>query len=425
MLLAGFARTDITPPIPCEMGGYADRRGQASGVADPLFARALVLDGGDVRLGLVVADVLGVDAGLCAAVETRLGGAAERWMVAATHTHSGPAVPVPWAADGDEAEPRSSLARWWKSLPSRLANVVVEAGTRLEPAEVSWGFAPAPGVGASRHDPNRSAAPPVSVLRFCRPGGDPLGLLVHYPCHPTILGADHLTLSADFPGAALAELESAGVGWSLFVNGAAGDLSTRFTRTAQDLAEVRRMGGMLAAAALRAAAGATPVPAPRLRPIAQRVDLAPKPPPDPADVARRLAWAKQRVDELIRGDAPAAVVREAYTALQGARLEADLARRAPSQETTVTLRGWALGDEVAMVAYPGEPFSSLAAAVARDSPFAATWCLGYAGGYAGYFPDREAYGASTYEALAAPWAPGCGETLARAAIKLTRELRNR
>jgi hypothetical protein len=38
--LAGWASTDITPEVPCWMGGYLARAEQAAGVHDPLSAHA-------------------------------------------------------------------------------------------------------------------------------------------------------------------------------------------------------------------------------------------------------------------------------------------------------------------------------------------------------------------------------------------------
>ena len=45
----------------------------------------------------------------------------------------------------------------------------------------------------------------------------------------------------------------------LFVNGAAGDVSTRFTRRAQDAGEVSRIGAALATAAVQALHNASPL----------------------------------------------------------------------------------------------------------------------------------------------------------------------
>ena len=42
--LAGFGRVDLTPKVGCQLVGYGNRTEGASGIHDPLSARALVLE---------------------------------------------------------------------------------------------------------------------------------------------------------------------------------------------------------------------------------------------------------------------------------------------------------------------------------------------------------------------------------------------
>jgi neutral ceramidase len=404
-LKAGFAAADITPALPFAMGGYDHRTSPAEGVHDPLYARALVLDdlsGG--RLGLVAVDLVWVTAGLCETVAARAGWARERLILAATHTHSGPLRSPDW-------------------LPDRLAALLAEASASLQPVEAVVGSAPVAGLGTNRHAPDRPGPAAVKVLSFRRPGTGgvaPVGALIQYPCHPTVLGAENLLVSADFPGSALRRI---GANWSLYVNGAAGDVSTRFTRRGQDFAEVERMGALLAEAAGQALAAAQPVAVPWLRAASLRLALPLKPVPDPAAAAARTKAARQRLAELERAGAPVAELRRAFTALQGAELEAGLEARLPHVEQCPTLAAWALGPDLGLVTVPGELFFGPGEAVAAGSPFPATWLVGYAGGYSGYFPVRQAYAEACYEALAAPFAPGSGEAVAEAAVGLLQSIR--
>jgi neutral ceramidase len=56
-MLAGASRIDITPPKGVPMGGYLARAEPAEDVHEPLYARALVLDDGQVRGVVVSADL--------------------------------------------------------------------------------------------------------------------------------------------------------------------------------------------------------------------------------------------------------------------------------------------------------------------------------------------------------------------------------
>src|SRR6266478_569032 len=54
---AAASRTDITPPLGYSLWGYSDRKGGASSILDPLYARVLVLDDGSNRIALVTLDL--------------------------------------------------------------------------------------------------------------------------------------------------------------------------------------------------------------------------------------------------------------------------------------------------------------------------------------------------------------------------------
>src|SRR6267378_8056325 len=58
-LRIGAAETDITPPIGHRMAGYFDER-LATGVHDPLKAKAIVMKQGDEQIALVFCDLVGV-----------------------------------------------------------------------------------------------------------------------------------------------------------------------------------------------------------------------------------------------------------------------------------------------------------------------------------------------------------------------------
>src|SRR5712672_828220 len=86
---AGVARVDITPPVGHAMGGYSDRKGNATGTHDPLYATVLVIESGGNSLALVTCD-------LRSFVSTRVGDAARQkvgvrnTIISVSHTHSGP-----------------------------------------------------------------------------------------------------------------------------------------------------------------------------------------------------------------------------------------------------------------------------------------------------------------------------------------------
>src|SRR5439155_1661109 len=87
---------DITPDRPLPLAGYADRRGPSRGVADPLELNALLLRAPGQSVAILTADLLFVTAELKArlleAVGAKLGLDEASLLVAASHTHTAPAV---------------------------------------------------------------------------------------------------------------------------------------------------------------------------------------------------------------------------------------------------------------------------------------------------------------------------------------------
>ncbi|MGQ9554903.1 MAG: hypothetical protein ACUVWR_12405 [Anaerolineae bacterium] len=55
---AGFGCADITPRLGCRLTGYSNRPGSATGVHDPLLARALVLERERDRYALIACELL-------------------------------------------------------------------------------------------------------------------------------------------------------------------------------------------------------------------------------------------------------------------------------------------------------------------------------------------------------------------------------
>jgi hypothetical protein len=210
----------------------------------------------------------------------------------------------------------------------------------------------------------------------------------------------------------------------LFVNGAAGDLSTRFTRRGQDGAEVERLGGILAEAAVRALWDARLLGGPlrqgsigdALVPRTQGVNQ--------GQVAPRSLLRRDDTEtDLREGTGNAAGERRiAETRAQGEIMLAAL-RALPQGAiaTSCQLDGWRLG-ELVLVGVPGELFASFGEqiAAAAEEP---TLVLGYTNGYVGYLADGDAFAAGTYEALASPYGPEDGERVAAAAMALAAQLR--
>jgi len=235
---AGAAAIDITPPPGIPLGGYSDRKGRPlKGVHDRIFAKALVLDDGKIRLALVTADLIGADIKFQRAIARANQLKLEAVMVCASHTHSGP------GALSNSIVGVISLGsfnpRYYRWLRARLIQVVKTAISRLTPARLAIGIDSLPGRNRNRRKGEKIVDPQLVVIRVDSSKGKPLAILVNYSAHGTILGSRNMLVSADWMGYTQRYLEKAigGKAVALYANGAEGDLSpiarkgkTRFER---------------------------------------------------------------------------------------------------------------------------------------------------------------------------------------------------
>nr|MBQ8245284.1 hypothetical protein [Oscillospiraceae bacterium] len=401
----GFAKREITPPVGTELGGYAGYR-PCTGVHDPLYCRAVVLEQSGTLYALAALDLLCADESLCRRIAERaagLGISRERLVVSAIHSHSAPVGVIPGegplAGINRAILPQApAFADYMAAVIDAAAEALAEAAGRLEPFRVRSSRGPLPPIGSERH----TGAPACGSLTVvqCRTDSGRDLLLYHFPCHPTVMSPANLLVSADLAGGIEALLDA---DIAVFLNGAAGDISTRFTRRESSFAECARMGAM-AAEAIRSLVEGQPFsdPAPLhgfsadLTLEARRVE--------PEESARRQleeATARWKQAETDGADAGALRILKSY--VEGAGVNLEFSQTMGNlRQLTLPVRVFRFAG-IHFVTVPGELYSTL---LPRE---AAPVC--YANGYYRYIADQGAYDAGHYEALAAILARGQGEIL--------------
>ncbi|WP_262245750.1 hypothetical protein [Parapedobacter soli] len=131
---AGAAQVDITPPLGTVINGEFTSR-YANEIADPLFAKALVLQDAKTTLLIVMVDICAMQRDFLdevkATIAHSLGIPRECQLIAATHTHSGGSVAELLMGHVDWAY------RQW--LPQRIVQAATDAYANLRPAKIGWG----------------------------------------------------------------------------------------------------------------------------------------------------------------------------------------------------------------------------------------------------------------------------------------------
>jgi neutral ceramidase len=432
---AGCAQTVITPPLGISLAGFGARKEGARGVHDDLHARALVLGEGEQRIALVICDLCEVDVPFVAEVrrrvETAAGIPSEHVMVAATHTHAAPATFALFSSPPDPG--------WLRGLADRLADAVAEASRRVVPAALALGLGREDTVARNRRRTDGPVDPTVTVLRVERDGMSP-AVLVHYACHPTVLGPDNFLTSRDYVGFLIDAVEHATGGWAMFLNGACGDVNVGHSaeRSALGLPipgrtfeRAEALGLRIAEEALRALDSARPLAGARKgrRPALSAghrtlvVPLRRGPSPAEAeDLVRTRRCQLEALEQSASGE-------DAMTAARGEAMYAELARDwvvqlGPATEETVEVQAFTVGD-VALVALPGEFFAESGLRLRKRSPFQHTIVIGYANGGIGYVPPASAYAEASYETRLAQWsrvAPEAESLIIEATVKLLADL---
>ncbi len=424
----------ITPEIGSEMVGFGARNGAAQSVHDDLHARALVLDDGKTQAALVSVELLGVERQFAdrvrARIEERTGIPAGNVVLAATHTHCGPATFIPFYNPAQRID-LSYLDR----LSEEIVSSVEEARTACRPRRVRAGFVTVEGIAVNRRtDDGRPVDPNAGVLLIEEPDGSPAAVAVNFACHTTVLGPNTLAISGDFPFYTIRKLERALGAPALFFNGAEGDISVGHK---SDLSAVgviapfrtfekaEELGLRLADRVLEGVSGLDSEE-PELSVARLNVELPLKRYAPLAKMKAEREAAEQALlnitddQELLRARQRSlfSLIEEHYSSLY------ENADRPEPKTLTVELTCVRIG-QTALFSFPGEVFVAIALDIRDRSPFSRTMFLGLANDYIGYLHTANASASAGYEVIASRLAPEAAAVLSAASLQLLNTARAR
>ncbi|MDK2980327.1 MAG: hypothetical protein PWQ55_674 [Chloroflexota bacterium] len=423
MLTIAAVEVDITPPVGVEMAGYGARLKASQGIHDPLKSQILMLSLDGQKVILVSMDVVALQAPfvkrLRTAIREKIDITADHIMIACSHTHSGPQG----FNVGNLIQDEKANETLQEITCQKIAGGSLWAQNRLQPATLSLGHSLLNGLGLNRNDPQKGAADQrVTVLRADDAQGKPIVVLFNYGCHATVMGADNLLISADYPGAARQLLKDIFPGAVfMFTNSAAGDISTRFTRRSATFDEVARFGQIMAAGVLEAMNVAEPIEAACLDVSTMGVELPLKDFGSQAETQKVLEEARETLSRMQAENAPAGQLRKIITKIEGVEVQLrQIAYFQGKSSLQSELQRFQVGP-VHMVAVPGEPFSKTFMDIkARVAPIE-TILIGYANDYQGYFPESLPGLPLTYEDFVSPFSMQAALNIKETAIKMIKE----
>jgi hypothetical protein len=443
---AGVGRADITPPVGIPAGGWGNQLHEISEGNDlELWATVLVVEGDDVRAAVVDVDLCILDDTQAARARSVVGEAAglpvECVAVGTTHNHS---VPVTLELGGAWIRRNRALVEpYVESVFDAIGRAAAEASASLRPVRVGSATGRSPlavnrrmttpdgGVVTVGLAPDGVSDPTLTVVRLDGDDDRPVATIVHYACHPIILGADNTFVTPEYPGLVKRVMEAAVGGHCLFVQGACGDVgpSELFVR---DLATYRRLGAMIGHEAagtayragwrthrqrVRRGEASAWIASFEYEPDAEPdavVGVAHETVPLPlrddlGDPVRWRADAERCENEAYtarEGGAPDDEVRELTVRTKFARMRAERGDALRGLESyPLLVHGVRLGP-VALVGVPVELFCEIGMSIRDRSPFARTLVSGYWNGYRNYLPTDVERSRGGYEIDISPFAPG-------------------
>jgi neutral ceramidase len=234
--LAGTAKIKITPEIPIPMSGYGGRTEPFKGVHDDLFARVIVFSDNINKSALISADVIGFSNTFWEEITQRItketGIKKEYIMLSAVHNHGGPVTKV----YGEDSS--SQVNAYVEELKDKIITATKEAITKMVPVTIGAGKGECK-MNINRRAPNgngeislgRNPYAPcdheVGVISVNDKSGEPLAIIMNWPCHGVVLGPKNYLITGDWPGAASRFVED-GSGGKLIapvIVGASGDIN--------------------------------------------------------------------------------------------------------------------------------------------------------------------------------------------------------
>ncbi|WP_372639115.1 neutral/alkaline non-lysosomal ceramidase N-terminal domain-containing protein, partial [Fodinibius sp.] len=422
-----------------------------------LYAKTIVIEKNGTVTAFVACDLISLPHQLVKEtrklLEKQIGIPGSNLIMSATHVHAGPQLnPLFWNAVG--GTPKQKSKEYTHNLPSKIIKSIRLAKKELQPARVSVGSTKQNSINFNRRflmkdgtvetnpgrlnpdivKPTGPTDPDLSVVYFESMDAEPLATLVNFSLHVAVRTGNQIT--ADFPGriaSVLADVKGKEM-VTIFTNGMSGNINHVDVDQHQlfgSREESVRIGTILAGNVLEMYPSLRKVESNSLKVHTQPVNL-----PIPDIQPDKAEWATEVIRQFGDPEHPSSFsdVVEAWRILDLIELDEGLqARHAVTTTVPLSEDGQALmsevqaitlGDELALVGYPGDAFVELGLSIKEHSPFPFTVVSEQSGnGVLSYVPNKEAFAEGDYEVRSARIKPGGGEIMVEAVINMLNNLR--
>ena len=444
----GYNRQTVNPTEPIPLQGYSNEPQRLhKAITEDICATAVAYSDGTTTVMTIGTDLctlldpLATDArlGVCAATGLK----EDQVFIAATHTHSGPAL------HRDEFE---SVVRYKQQFLDGIILAAKEAIADLKPAKMYAGSIETENLNFVKHykmrdtktgeiscigdqygtdvgkvyvDHMTKADPTLHIVKFTREGGKDV-VIANFRAHPHFTGGyKKYDLSSDYIGAFRMAFEAMYDCHCVYFQGASGNINSSTRMAGERKYTTCRSHGMALAAAayecmLKHLKEVNPGPI-KYKQLKFYADI--------NHSMNHLAEEGQRIWTMWREtyDKAACDVECAKVGLHSiyhAWAVYANSTRTREKDGLLILNAVSLGEELAFVTFPGELFDSLSVRMENGSPFQTTMLLGYCYHHLNYLPSMAAFKYGSYEVDTTRFKPGTGEEVADTYVEMLKELKN-
>jgi len=451
----GFAKIDITPPLGSPLCGQLIAP-EATGVESKLYASAMCIDTGKHKLVFVSCDLILIPNEL--AKEITVASVVDEVIVAATHTHSGPATVQLFGGGANN--------QYLDKLKHGILESIRLAVDNLEESCIKFSRDKLKGFAFNRRfimdddtiethplkeNPHivRSEGPDsndISVIWSENAHEKILGGMVVFGCHTTVMERDNTLISADFPGKVTKYLEDKYNVPFLFMQGACGNICqvNPMDSSQYEVGKewTKKMGDAIGSKAETMINAGSPAISSELNIITKTTQLPRRKVPD-----ELLDWAEKHKNT---GAVPPLLSdygSEKYNQLPPGKVSLEDLFKTPfwsdfyaneiktrqndylhQPEMPFTIKIITIGN-LAIVTLPCELFIEWQNKIIENSPFKNTTVIELANGWNGYIPTLEAFarsgGYETKEVTSTMLVPEAGDMMYEALIKMLKSMINK
>lgn len=412
----GWAKRKITPKNSVKLAGYAPLR-RSIGVHDEIFVKALSFYSQEKWVVLLSYDLVAIDEKFSNKVRNELVESiesVEEVVISATHTHSAPEGTCD-TTQGVLKGTEEILGKWNDQYVlfciKQTVEAVKESQEKATVAKVKQIETEVSTVTANRNSEKGISDPSLWGIEFVTSKKEK-ALMLHYSCHPTVLNNENQLITKDFVYGIEKELSEYGV--VFFLNGNAGDQSTRYTRKASTFHQAEYFGREIADKVRQELFNqstctsfnkigvknySVPLKVKEMEEEGIKAQI--------EDVQKQLRnYSKESVS--IKS-------RKIQSKIEGLRTQWMLSKNLKHlSEVECFIQLIYLNDSY-FFTYPGEMYASLGLELQKKYKVK---CWAYTNGFLFYLTDKNAFIEETYEALSSPFAPEEGEKLIREVEKI-------